>query len=82
MVIPSPPPKNHILTLLVKTRKKSAVKHFAEKPILLYFVNLSTAVCLQPFVQNCGLKAKNRLSKAMKKRLKSQVNLIFAGYFS
>ena len=29
----------------VKNRKISGVKHFIEKPILLNFVNLSTAFC-------------------------------------
>ena len=33
----------------LKTRKKPAVKHSIQKPILLI-----SLICLQPFVQDCG----------------------------
>ena len=41
----SRPTKSQILTYLVKNRKKSAVKHSIQKPILLNFVNLSPTFC-------------------------------------
>ena len=34
--------KKQILTVVLQNYKKSAVKHFTEKPMLLGFVNLST----------------------------------------
>ena len=38
-------PKAKFRCFLVKNCKKSAVKHSVEKPILVNFVNLSTAFC-------------------------------------
>ena len=37
--------KRHILTVLPQICKKSAVKHFIEKPMLLNFVYLFTIFC-------------------------------------
>ena len=43
--VPSRTTKSQILTFLLKTRKKSAVKHSMQKPILLNFANLFTNFC-------------------------------------
>ena len=37
--------KRQILTVILQICKISAVKHFTEKPKLLYFVDLSTIIC-------------------------------------
>ena len=38
-------PQRQILTIVLGNRRKSAVKHSIEKPIVFNFVNLSTFLC-------------------------------------
>ena len=45
MAIPSRSTKKQILTFGRENRKKPAVKHSIEQPILFNFVNLSRIVC-------------------------------------
>ena len=43
--VDSQPSKRHILTVVPQNCKKSIVKHSTEKPMILYFVDLSIVFC-------------------------------------
>ena len=41
----SRPPKKQILTVVLQNLKKTDLKHPTEKPMLLYFVELTNVLC-------------------------------------
>ena len=59
--VPSRPTQSQILTFFGKNRKKSAVKHSIEEPILLNVVNLSPTFCPRLYFHKLRFKNWNAI---------------------